>query len=306
MGLPITFQLIAGVLFIFFATIGGGYVILRALWQQKFEILFALIPAGIELSFAERHFFRNQALGHPLASDLKARHPFLFLCLVYYLHPRRLLRAIVSLCGIVAAAILIFSVLGTILMSLPSIVSFDSTLLNAIAFSHSVGASIGMGILTVLGEWYLLGLFGVVLTVWWWEKRNRLAILPFWFVYLGTLVATQFVKLIVGRARPTLDLSLPEIGFSFPSSHAALSFAVFAFLIFLLVQHTHRVAKSQIQKKLHILLLVLIIVTVGVSRVYLGVHFPTDVLVGWLLGGFMVAWGALLYTGMRHYFERGV
>lgn len=112
----------------------------------------------------------------------------------------------------------------------------------------------------------------------------------------GTLVVTA-VKALVGRTRPAVTDHLVQVyDASFPSGHAANSACVYLTLALLLLQITPRRAVRR-----YILGAALLLVTaIGCSRIYLGVHWPSDVLAGWTFGSlWAVAWwafGAALRT----------
>ncbi len=105
----------------------------------------------------------------------------------------------------------------------------------------------------------------------------------------GALALSNGLKLVFQRARPdTAFRAVEATQYSFPSGHALISTAVYLTLG-ALVAHAirERGLKLYIQA-----LAVLLVLVIGVSRIYLGVHWTTDVLAGWGLGG---AWAMALW-----------
>lgn len=122
------------------------------------------------------------------------------------------------------------------------------------------------------------------------HRRYRLSLLTLAAV-LGGMQASASLKHLFGRPRP--DLVPHEVlvtSASFPSGHAMMA-AVVYLTLGVLIARTQRRRRV----RLYIVTLSLIVaVAVGVSRVYLGVHWPTDVLAGWALGGaWALAFGLL-------------
>jgi undecaprenyl-diphosphatase len=95
---------------------------------------------------------------------------------------------------------------------------------------------------------------------------------------LGAKISEMLIKIIVERARP-LDVGLLQLDtYSFPSGHATAAMALYGFFAYVL---------WQVYPKWRVVVLAvstLIIGGVGISRIYLGVHYPSDVLGGYLLG----------------------
>jgi membrane-associated phospholipid phosphatase len=94
------------------------------------------------------------------------------------------------------------------------------------------------------------------------------------------------VKNVVDRPRPPVaDRLVVETNWSYPSGHSLGATAVIGVLtVIVLTRVTGRLARIAVAA-----LGVLLVVAIGVSRVYLGVHWPSDVLAGWLIGGLWLA-----------------
>lgn len=106
----------------------------------------------------------------------------------------------------------------------------------------------------------------------------------------GTVLVT-LVKNLVGRTRPTVTDHLVQVyDASFPSGHAANSACVYLTLALLLVQIT----QGRAVRRYILSATALLVFAIGCSRVYLGVHWPSDVLAGWTFGAlWALAWWAL-------------
>lgn len=117
---------------------------------------------------------------------------------------------------------------------------------------------------------------------------------------LGAMALSAGSKELIGRDRPEVVPHLREVTSpSFPSGHATLAAAVYLTLGAVLAQ----VVRGRWTRTYCLLLPMIIVFVVGLSRVYLGVHYPTDVLGGWALG---LAW-ALVCWAVAHYLkERGL
>lgn len=92
-------------------------------------------------------------------------------------------------------------------------------------------------------------------------------------------VLNQLLKRILQRARPTEFRIVEETGYSFPSGHSMVSMAFYGYLIYLI----YRYIKNKYVKWTLITLLSILICLIGISRIYLGVHYTSDVLGGFLL-----------------------
>ena len=108
------------------------------------------------------------------------------------------------------------------------------------------------------------------------KKDSRCIALNLILVFL----LNRILKFIIARPRPEILRLVPEDGYSFPSGHAMVSMGFYGFLIYLIYT---KIKNKKIKYSL-ISFLGLLILFIGISRIYLGVHYFTDV-----IGGFVIA-----------------
>jgi len=107
-------------------------------------------------------------------------------------------------------------------------------------------------------------------------------------IILNLTGLNQILKYILQRPRPTEYRLIEETGFSFPSGHSMVSMAFYGYLIYLIYKYV----KNKDLKWISIVLLSILICSIGISRIYLGVHYTSDV-----LGGFLISLSYLIvYT----------
>lgn len=108
--------------------------------------------------------------------------------------------------------------------------------------------------------------------------RKRLQAIYLLTVVLSSWIMNDMLKVYFARSRPAGEALTIATGYSFPSGHAMVSIAFYGFLAYL--------AFSQGGKKgkLAAIALGLLVFLIGFSRVYLNVHYPSDVLGGWVFG----------------------
>ncbi len=127
---------------------------------------------------------------------------------------------------------------------------------------------------------FLVILGAIVITVFLYLKRKR-AIILFLITMLGEIILNPALKTYFGRARPAafFDYPLPS-SFSFPSGHAFGSLCFFGILAWLVAA---RVPNKRTKIAIGVAAFVLIFF-IGLSRIYLGVHYPSDILAGYTAG----------------------
>ncbi|MNI21098.1 putative undecaprenyl-diphosphatase YbjG [compost metagenome] len=111
--------------------------------------------------------------------------------------------------------------------------------------------------------------------------HHRRELILFIWVVIGSSLLNDALKLIFHRARPELHRMIDVNGFSFPSGHSMAAFSLYGVMAFLLWRHT----LTSIGRGVLIAFSVAMILMIGISRIYLGVHYPSDVLGGFLASG---------------------
>lgn len=192
--------------------------------------------------------------------------------------------------------VILFIVLPTIfVVALSAHETFDAPVLSYFANLHSETLDIFFSFITNLGGHWLI-LASAFLTIWLIGKK--------YYLYAGVLLIGGLnayllkivLKLIYQRERPEIFESLLfEESFSYPSGHAFAATLFWGFLAWILTRHL----SNKLIKILISLVAVLIILLVGISRVYLGMHWPSDVVAGWILG----AWWLYFVLGFFKDFD---
>jgi undecaprenyl-diphosphatase len=179
---------------------------------------------------------------------------------------------------------------------------FDRSILLSLRQTTDLSVPIGPGWLThamddltSLGGITVLGLLTLVSTVYLLLRRRRAVALLLLLSVAGGWLISNALKLGIARPRPDIVPHLIDVSdLSFPSGHAMLSAVTYLTLGALL-------SGMQRERPLKIYVVsiaVLLTVLVGISRVYLGVHYPSDVLGGWCAGA---VWAAVCWRLSRRW-----
>jgi membrane-associated phospholipid phosphatase len=154
----------------------------------------------------------------------------------------------------------------------------DHTVLNFFVGLRTDWLSFLMMVATYAGSTIIIsGLTFLVLISFYFHKHyNR--ILPLIITVGGSTVTTYIIKHLFMRPRP-LEAMYIENTSSFPSGHATAAMALYGFLIYTLWKHDKHTFKKPLM-----IFLALLITLIGISRLYLGVHYLSDVLAGYAIG----------------------
>ena len=146
---------------------------------------------------------------------------------------------------------------------------------------------------TELGSYNGVIVSTVLLISWlWWKYRDYVAVVMVPLAVFLTDKINLFVKELVGRERPMVNPAIDAVGYSFPSGHAMLSAVTYGFAIYLLSKY----AKNTKETFVIWITGIVLILTIGISRVVLSAHFPSDVLAGYCLGVVLLVLSLKVYN----------
>jgi undecaprenyl-diphosphatase len=155
----------------------------------------------------------------------------------------------------------------------------DQSVLNFFVDIREGWLTFVMFVVTYCGSYMVIIGLTLLSAVSFYIHKHAARILPLFIAVGGSAATTYVIKHIFYRARPIAEALYLETGSSFPSGHATAAMALYGFFLYTVWRHD----KHHLKNPLIILLLALIIL-VGVSRLYLGVHYLSDVLIGYTVG----------------------
>jgi membrane-associated phospholipid phosphatase len=206
-----------------------------------------------------------------------------------------------------AAAVLVavFLVLGREVSGDSSLSSFDQQVTDTVVARRAPGLDLFFWGVTLLGNAVFLGTLtaAIVIALLVWGLRTRAVLVA------GGIIVAQVIsslaKYAYQRPRPPEDVMLigAPASHSFPSGHALVTLVFFVLVIFVVCRCLNRAegrsggrrrARPAL-KAMAVVVALVFVVAIGFSRIYLGVHWASDVLAGWSLGG---AWSAAAFAGL--------
>lgn len=202
--------------------------------------------------------------------------------------------------GVALIAMLVFAFLAWDVISRAPLTLEDALIVRAIHLRAVQGPPLivlAMRISGFLGE-YMIVILSLILGIFWLRRRAWRPISLLVVGVVGGELLFQVLSLSIGRQRPQFPDPLEVLTVpGFPSGHTLTSVVLYGLLVYLFVP---RLA-SRVWRALTILLGVLLIVWIAAGRVYLGSHYPTDVVAGAAAG---LAWGGCAYTTIELAWQR--
>ncbi len=168
--------------------------------------------------------------------------------------------------------------------------NFDASVRDYVHGFAAPALTSAMEFFSLVGSPLFLTILGLIVVGIFIYQKHKRAVVLFLIGMAGELLLDTLLKLFFKRARPEafFGYALPS-SYSFPSGHALGSLCFFGILAWLV---TARI-KNKIGKTLIWLTAIFLILSIGISRIYLGVHYPSDVLAGFSTGLFWVLTVAL-------------
>ena len=231
------------------------------------------------------------ARSQPFRSRLAKHHPTLFSLATDRLDPRKptgLLLTLVILTAIYLAAL--FSGITEDILEAEGTIRIDNNVNAAFRTWRVEPLLSSFRWITALGSSPAVVAAVIIATGFLWSQRRFYFIISLWVTCLGALATTTIGKLIIGRHRPDFAIDMNVVSSSFPSGHATAAMAVYGFIAYAIARALIG-ARERFEVTYWTMVLIFLI---GFSRIFLGVHYVTDVIGGFLVGGFWLLVGFII------------
>lgn len=196
-----------------------------------------------------------------------------------------------------ALSLAVFSIIA-LSISDNQIHRFDDSLITWIQGMESQGMTRWMELFTWIGSGIPVVIIAILsMVVLYVFLRHRRELLFLGCVIAGSAILNTLLKLMFHRARPTIHRIIEVSGYSFPSGHSMAAFSLYGGLAFLIWKHI----PTAVGRVLMIIVSAMFILMIGMSRIYLGVHYPSDVVGGYFMSG---CWLAVCIWFYQRYLER--
>jgi undecaprenyl-diphosphatase len=178
---------------------------------------------------------------------------------------------------LVVVPILLFSMLAICIMAGVT-VGFEGWAYNEAIEKMSPALTSAVKVITHIGDSVFIITFCILLFIF--TKTKKTIAIPVSITVIISSILNIILKKVFSRERPNILRLINETSYSFPSGHAMINASLYMMLILLIFKF---IKNKPLKISLSAICLVLII-AIGYSRIYLGVHYAGDILGGWLIG----------------------
>ena len=182
-------------------------------------------------------------------------------------------------------------------IAIESIEQFDSSIIGAVQALEATWLTIVFKVVTWIGSAYVvipITLIAFLLLYFKYQRRGQ-AIL-FVTVIIATVSSNELLKNYFQRERPEIHRIIDAAGLSFPSGHTMMALSLYAVIAYTVWRNL----KSLQHRILLILWVTLMILMIATSRIYLGVHYPSDIVGGLAASTFLVTFIIAIYEIFKH------
>lgn len=241
----------------------------------------------------------SKSIGHGVKNDpevqrLKNKHPKVFHFFKKRLTPSEKYGLYLTV-GIIIALFFVYTFFGITrdFLGQENIIQFDLRLLNLFSILRHPKLTNQMVFITYLAKGEIITLGVIVFTFIFYLFKNWRFLYTLLISVLGGEFFVWIIKNTIERPRPPLINALvSESTYSFPSGHTFVAIAFYGILIYFIIQSE----KNKFFKIISFILGIFLIILVGASRIYLGAHWPSDVLASFAAGS---AWITILITSFK-------
>ncbi|MBT2727898.1 phosphatase PAP2 family protein [Bacillus sp. ISL-75] len=197
---------------------------------------------------------------------------------------------------VIAFSISTVSIIGFSLISLlisdQKIIYFDRTVIDMVQGSETLVLTTVMKFFTFIGSAPFVIVLSLFLLFFLYKVlHHRLELILFVAAITGSAILNAILKQFFQRVRPDFHRLIDIEGYSFPSGHAMNAFTDYGILSFLLWRHI----PSRFGRGVLISVSMVMILAIGISRIYLGVHYPSDIIGGYFASGFWITTAILFF-----------
>lgn len=174
----------------------------------------------------------------------------------------------------------------------------DSSIYNYVSSLHSGTMNIIMSFISFLGSGPFIVILGLIMA--WVLMRIKKHYWDSSFVLLNPLgsgALNKILKYIFQRQRPDLEHLAEVTGYSFPSGHSMVSFSFYGFMAYIIFLN---IEKPRLRYPI-MAIFILLAFCIGISRIYLGVHYASDVIGGFIGGGVWIVTCVVAHQAVRYY-----